>query len=115
MILEKRALRQMARIAHKKQKAEEKAGRAVSENEQDKANANDEDCKKVDRKEAEEEKKLLQHHKDQPGAGSVIAKPVSIQGQAQVAARRSSPAANTNMTKTSYNPITHVSSESVSL
>lgn len=115
MILEKRTSRQMARIAHKKQKAEEKPGRVFGKNEQDKGNANDEECKKVDRKEAEEEKKLLQHHKDQPGAGSVIAKPISVQDQAQVAVRRSSSAANANMTKASYNPITHVSSESVSL
>lgn len=114
MILEKRASRQMARKAHQKQKAEEKPGRDVGENGQDRANVNDTECKKADRKEREGdgEKKSLQHYKDQPGAGSVAAKPVSIQDQTQVAVGRRSPAANVSMTKTSYNPITHVSSES---
>ncbi|XP_053468305.1 mitogen-activated protein kinase 15 isoform X2 [Ictalurus furcatus] len=111
MILEKRASRQMARKAHLKQKAEEKPGRDVGENERDKANINDKECKKAERKDGEGvgEKKLLQHNKDQPGAGSVTTKPVSIQNLAQVAIGRSSPAANGSMTKTTYNPITHVS------
>ncbi|MCI4392131.1 hypothetical protein PGIGA_G00142560 [Pangasianodon gigas] len=115
MILEKRASRQMARKAHLKQKAEEKPGRDVGENERDKANVNDKECKKAERKEGEGdgEKKLLQHNKDQPGAGSVTAKPVSIQDQTQLAVGKSSPAANSSMTKTSYNPITHVSNDVV--
>ncbi|XP_053468304.1 mitogen-activated protein kinase 15 isoform X1 [Ictalurus furcatus] len=115
MILEKRASRQMARKAHLKQKAEEKPGRDVGENERDKANINDKECKKAERKDGEGvgEKKLLQHNKDQPGAGSVTTKPVSIQNLAQVAIGRSSPAANGSMTKTTYNPITHVSNDVV--
>lgn len=100
MILDKRASRQMARKAHKKQKAEEKPGRDVGENEHD----------KVERKEGEGDgEKKLQYYKDPPGAGSVTGKPVSVQDQAQVAVRRNSPAANASMT--SYNPITHVSSK----
>lgn len=104
----------MARKARLKQKAEEKPGRDVGENEQDKAKVNDKGCKKVERKEGEGDgdRKLMQHNKDQPGAGAATAKPVSIQDQTQTAIGKSSPAADTSITKTSYNPITHVSSES---
>lgn len=103
----------MAKKAHLKQKAEERPGRDVGENEQDKAKVNDKVCKKAERKEGEGDgdKKLLQHNKDQPGAGAVTAEPVYIQDQTQIAVGRSSPAANASITKTSYNPITHVSSE----
>lgn len=114
MILEKRASRQVAKKIHLMQKVEEKPGKEVGENEQESANAKDKECKKAERKECQgdSEKKLLQHNKDQTGPRSVIAKPVSIQDQTQTAVGKSNPAANACMTKTSYNPITHVSSES---
>lgn len=113
MILEKRASRQVARKAHQKQQAEEKPRRDVGENERDKANVSDKECKKAARKEGEGDggNKFLQHQKDQTGAGSVTIKPVSVCDQSQLAVRKSSQAANANMTKTSYNPITHVSSK----
>ncbi|XP_060753368.1 mitogen-activated protein kinase 15 [Tachysurus vachellii] len=111
MILEKRASRQMARKAPLKQKAEEKPGEEVGENEQEGANARDKECKKAERMlgQGDREKKLLQHNKDQTEARSVTAKPVSIQDQTRPAVGKSSPAANVCMNKTSYNPITHVS------
>lgn len=114
MILEKRASRQMARKAPLKQKAEEKPGEEVGENEQDGANAKYIECKKAERMlgQGDREKKLLQHNKDQTDARSVTAKPVSIQDQTQPAVGKSSPAANACMNKTSYNPTTHVSCKS---
>ncbi|XP_053347338.1 mitogen-activated protein kinase 15 [Clarias gariepinus] len=115
MILEKRASRHMAKKAHLKQKAEGKPGKDVRENEVDKANANDKECKKAERNECDGtgERKLLQHSKTQHGAASVPAKTVFVQDQTQPGVGRSSPAANGSVTMTSYNPITHVSSDVV--
>ncbi|KAF7691150.1 mitogen-activated protein kinase 15 isoform X1 [Silurus meridionalis] len=110
MILEKRASRQIARKAHLKQKAEQRPGRDLSENAPDKTNKNDKECKKTEKKEPEgDREKKLQHNKERLGAGLVVSKPVTTQDQTQLAVGRSSPAANTSITKTVYNPITHVS------
>lgn len=111
MILEKRATRQMASKAHLKQKAEEKPGREVGDNGQDKALSKDKECKKAEREEGGEGDGGKKNNKDQPGAGSDTAKPVSIQNPTLIAGK-SRPAANACMTKASYNPITHVLSKS---
>ncbi|XP_072530994.1 mitogen-activated protein kinase 15 [Salminus brasiliensis] len=113
MILEKRATHKMERRVHLKKQAEEKTGGDSGDNKLDTVNGKDKECRDEEREEGEGdgEKKSFHTKTDHPGTRPVAAKSVPTQEQSQPAIVRSSPATSPRMTKTSYNPITHVSSD----
>lgn len=112
MILEKRATRQIERRVHLKKQAEEKTGGDSSNNKLDKVNGKDEECRNDEREEEEVDgkKESFYTKTDYPGTQPAVAKSAPFQEQTQPAIVKSSPATSPRMVKTSYNPITHVSS-----
>ncbi|XP_076865172.1 mitogen-activated protein kinase 15 [Brachyhypopomus gauderio] len=110
MILEKRAMRQMERQVHLKQKADEKTREECVGHDLDKHNRKDSESKAEESREGrgDGETKLCKKN-DQPKPQPVNTKPTGPKEQPQPHNGRSNPGTDSSMVKTSYNPITHVS------
>uniref|UniRef100_A0A8B9RN23 Mitogen-activated protein kinase 15 n=1 Tax=Astyanax mexicanus TaxID=7994 RepID=A0A8B9RN23_ASTMX len=112
-LYEVKATRQIERRVHLKKQTEEKTGGESSNNKQDKVNRKDEESRNDEQEEEEVDgkKESFYTKTDHSGTQPAVAKSVPSQEQTQPAIGRSSPATSPRMAKTSYNPITHVSSE----